>query len=49
MRIIGIFSSFGASNMKKFSGATAISSAQYYGEKEEEPDQGIDYYQGKIF
>jgi ADP-ribosylation factor GTPase-activating protein 2/3 len=33
-----------SSQMKKFSGATAISSAQYFGEREEEPET-IDYYQ----
>jgi len=38
-------STFGASNVKKFAGASAISSAQYFGEKEEEHEEGIDYYQ----
>jgi len=34
-----------ASNVRKFAGASAISSAQYFGEKEEPADNQIDYYQ----
>lgn len=37
---------FDSANIKKFSGATAISSAAYFGNKEEEHGDEIDYYQG---